>query len=164
MMGLSAMSNVTPCPTAGDRVIHSVKGVVTSDISDAVCRTVQLYLYQPTQGEVMYECWLDLVKRYLITHLHNFIIHSSSFYFSPTHTHLTVDCIRIQSLVCVSHVTYSVLEGAPMERYEYQLPWKNNMDDYLLESKKAYVIEALKLESDTMHPMWQEMFLRTQMH
>ena len=71
MMGLSAMSNVTPCPTAGDRVIpDSVKGVVTSDISDAVCRTVQLYLYQPTQGEVMYEYWLDLVKRYLITHLH----------------------------------------------------------------------------------------------
>ena len=65
MMGLSAMSNVTPCPTAGGRVIHSVKGVVTSDISDAVCRTVQLYLYQPTQGEVMYEYWLDLVNKIL---------------------------------------------------------------------------------------------------
>ena len=86
MMGLSAMSNVTPYPTAGDRVIHSVKDVVTSDTSDAVCRTVQLCLYQPTQGEVMYVCWLDLVTRHLITHLHNFIIHSFSFCFSPTHT------------------------------------------------------------------------------
>ena len=49
----SVMSNVTQRPTAGDRVIHSVKAVVTSGTSDAVYKTAQLYLYQQTQGELM---------------------------------------------------------------------------------------------------------------
>ena len=50
----SAMSNVTPCPTAGGRVTHSVMAVVTFSTSDAVYRTAQLCLFQPIQGEVMY--------------------------------------------------------------------------------------------------------------
>ena len=50
------MSNVTPCPTAGDQVIHNVMAVVTFSTSDNVSKTVQLCLYQPTQGEMMYDC------------------------------------------------------------------------------------------------------------
>ena len=47
----SAMSNVTQCLTAGDQVILSAKGVETSGISDTAYKTVQLYLYQQTQGQ-----------------------------------------------------------------------------------------------------------------
>ena len=51
------MSNVTQRPTAGDQVTHSVKGVVTSGTLDAVSRTVQLHLCQPTQGILALVMW-----------------------------------------------------------------------------------------------------------
>ena len=47
----SAMSNVTQRPTAGDQVILSAKGAVTSGTSDVAYKTVQLCLYQQTQGQ-----------------------------------------------------------------------------------------------------------------
>ena len=50
----SVMGNVTPCPTAGDQVTYSVMVAVTSGISDAVYRTAQLCLYQPTQGDIYF--------------------------------------------------------------------------------------------------------------
>ena len=50
------MGNATPCPTAGDQVTHSVMAAVTSGTSDALCRIVQLCLYQQTQGEIMCVC------------------------------------------------------------------------------------------------------------
>ena len=46
-----AMSNVTQCLIAGDQVILSVMAVVTSGIADTAYKTVQLYLYQQTQGQ-----------------------------------------------------------------------------------------------------------------
>ena len=49
------MINVTQHPTAGGRVTHSVMAAVISSTSDAVYRTVQLCLYQQTQGEMMCE-------------------------------------------------------------------------------------------------------------
>ena len=58
----SAMSNVTQRPTAGDQVILSAKGVVTSGISDTAYKTVQLYLYQQTQGQRVCVCRCMVIK------------------------------------------------------------------------------------------------------
>ena len=60
----SAMSNVTPCPTAGGQVIHNVMAAVTSATSDAACRTVQLCLFQQTQGEIMCVCCCVIMNIY----------------------------------------------------------------------------------------------------
>ena len=62
----SVMSNVTPCPTAGDQVTHSVMAVVTFGTSDAVYKTVQLCLNQQTQGEIMCVCVFMYGHKYLL--------------------------------------------------------------------------------------------------
>ena len=131
----SVTSNVTPCPTAGDRVTHNVMVVVISSTSDAVYRTVQLCLCQPTQGEMMCEGlhwwlgWLNITLRNMVflssIHTLNNIIGSRikpppillslSLYFILS-SHLTVGSTRILSLVCVSLVMHGVLEDALEER------------------------------------------------
>ena len=62
----SVMSNVTPCPTAGDQVTHSVMAAITSGTSDIVCRIVQLCLNQQTQGEIMCVCVFMYGHKYLL--------------------------------------------------------------------------------------------------